>query len=69
MARSHAVWIVMAYHDYPIAAFTVKHELRSWLEQQNQAAIKRNCEIYRLHDGDCSCDDQIKKVEIEEILK
>lgn len=37
MARSHAVWVVATGNDQggrPVAAFTVKHELASWLEMQ-----------------------------------
>lgn len=35
MARSHAIWVVTSELTYvggpPVAAFTVKHELASWL--------------------------------------
>jgi hypothetical protein len=55
--------------DYPIAAFTVKHELRSWLKKRNRAALEKDCQIYRLHDGDCECHGRITAVDIEEILK
>ena len=33
MARSQTIWLVMQA-GLPVAAFTVKHELASWLEMQ-----------------------------------
>lgn len=36
MPRSHAIWVVTTElscpNDPPVAAFTVRHELESWLE-------------------------------------
>jgi len=34
MARSHAIWVVLNELEprWPVAAFTVKHELVKWLE-------------------------------------
>lgn len=39
MARAHSIWIVRditdGYRRDPIGAFTVKHELISWLERED----------------------------------
>jgi hypothetical protein len=35
VARSHAVWVVTSeLYPWPSAAFTVKHELKTWLKAQ-----------------------------------
>lgn len=40
MARSHAVWVVTSeLVSWPLAAFTVKHELTTWLEYQPQPIL------------------------------
>ena len=48
MARSYSVWVVMGLHA-PIATFTVKHELETWLERLVTAS-KTNT-VYRFRDG------------------
>ena len=34
MARAHAIWILTESTFYPVAAFTVKHELVTFLDKQ-----------------------------------
>lgn len=54
MARSHAVWVLMqvdrtANLGLPVAAFTVKHELMTWLDRNRwQWSVLR---LYRMLDG------------------
>jgi hypothetical protein len=50
MARAHAVWVVMDKDKFPIAAFTVKHELVTWIERQFMGALA-HCVIWKLPDG------------------
>jgi hypothetical protein len=45
MARSSYVYVVML-DDKPVAGFTVKHEMKSWLEDQEDEFV-----IWRLKDG------------------
>lgn len=45
MARSSYVYVVMD-HDTPVAGFTVKHELKTWLERQDE-----DYTVFRLSDG------------------
>lgn len=51
MARSHSVWVV-THRDpstaHPIAAFTVKHELKTWLTRRRKLPLVW---VYRLGDG------------------
>jgi hypothetical protein len=36
MARSHVIWVVISeLYPWPMAAFTVKHELKGWLKAQD----------------------------------
>lgn len=52
MARAHSVWIVSpASFDNPIAAFTVKHELITWLTRMNAEGSYTDALIHVLHDG------------------
>jgi hypothetical protein len=48
VARSSYIWVVQR-HDALAAAFTVKHEMISWLEQQN--AIDSGWWVIRMPDG------------------
>ncbi len=58
MARSHAIWLVMyisrpvASVIFPVAAFTYKHEMRSWLEQHLSKDIRCYYGVWRIPDGD-----------------
>jgi hypothetical protein len=46
MARSTYVYVILN-HDIPVAGFTVKHEMMTWLERHQGRFV-----IYRLSDGD-----------------
>ncbi len=46
MARSSYIWLVMSKTRVPVAAFTVKHELESFLDKNG-----RDMQIFRLRDG------------------
>jgi hypothetical protein len=53
MARAQAVWVVLRTRDgfqiYGVAgAFTVKHELRTWLSKQPRPELLR---IFKTGDG------------------
>jgi hypothetical protein len=49
MPRSNAIWVVMRLHSaIPVAAFTVKHELITWLDRNNTACQHR---VFRLLDN------------------
>jgi len=53
MARSHAIWLVCAYageSKIPVAAFTVKHELQSWLDKRFKGD-KNQLQIFRMIDN------------------
>lgn len=41
MARSHAVWVVYDKHYLVVAAFTVKHELLTWLDKNRDHTFER----------------------------
>jgi hypothetical protein len=46
MARSSYIWLVMSKQRVPLVAFTVKHELESFLNQHG-----RDVQIFRIRDG------------------
>lgn len=48
MARSEYIYLV-SWSGVPFGAFTVKHELRTWLERQDKPG---DYVLYRLRDGD-----------------
>lgn len=42
MSRSRYIWVVIADEDEgddPIAAFTVKHEVRAWLDREPRGLV------------------------------
>lgn len=41
MARASYIWIVLNSLGRPMAAFTVKHELQTWLEQRTSGTAWR----------------------------
>lgn len=47
MARAHSVWLIIV-NDKPTKAFTVKHEAKTWLEENTGWNIYR---IWKLPDG------------------
>lgn len=49
MARSHYVYVCTINH-HPVAAFTVKHELKTWVEREF-SKVPTNLRIERLPDG------------------
>lgn len=51
MARAHSIWVVTSEGGrLPIAAFTVKHELQSWLDKRDPFSLPVAF-VFRLHDG------------------
>jgi hypothetical protein len=50
MARAHSIHIVTVAGD-PVAAFTVKHELQTYLQRHHKKAGK-GLRIIRIHDGE-----------------
>ena len=55
MARSDYIYLVrsgdlLSQGAVPVAAFTVKRELRAWLLARPDETL-RELEVYRLHDG------------------
>jgi len=48
MARAEALWVVSGNHGELLAAFTVKHELRTWLARQPE---DRPLRVQRIVDG------------------
>lgn len=48
MARAGYIWIVLDVYGVPLKAFTVKRELRRWLDT---LAFLGNITVYRLPDG------------------
>lgn len=72
MARSHAVWLVTRNNE-PFMAFTVKHELMSFLETRPYGW--NFWSVYRLPDGDYRYDDspeagkqRVRKYDVYELL-
>jgi len=53
MARSSYIYVVSStIHQQPLAGFTVKHELVSWLQRRaRDEPIRAPVSIYRLRDG------------------
>jgi hypothetical protein len=49
VARSNVVWL-LTYLNEPVAAFTVKHELISWLAEEENREW-HNMQLYRMKDG------------------
>lgn len=50
MARSTAVWVVLSDDPDPLATFTVKHEMKSWLEREHSGDLER-LKILKMPDG------------------
>jgi len=48
MARSTYIYIIIDSLDFPIGAFTVKHEAQAWWDQYGDSSYQ----AYRLKDGD-----------------
>lgn len=52
MARSTCVYVVVGSDDVPIAGFTVKHELITWLgRRQDEEYLVTNGRVWRCGDG------------------
>lgn len=60
MPRSHAIWVVIdtARPMPPIAAFTVKGELREWLSKQTKLALVR-IRVFRYENTMINCGGKI----------
>ena len=67
MARSTTIWVIQStVTDEPFAAFTVKHELKTWLEErEHQVAGFR---LFRVPDGLHHDPAHTKEIQISEIL-
>jgi hypothetical protein len=67
MARAHSIYLVVWY-DYDgvdvKAAFTVKHEMVTWLRKQSPRSLE-GCGVECLPDGR---DGETKRFRIEELL-
>jgi hypothetical protein len=50
MARSNNIYVVLL-SSRPVAAFTVKHECRTWLHNKWDGRCPTNVEVLRLRDG------------------
>jgi hypothetical protein len=50
----------------PLAAFTVKHELITWIKRLQSTD---HLEIFRLHDNPLADYDKITRLSVEELLK
>lgn len=46
MARSSYIWVVLSPTSMPVGAFTVKHELESFLDRTS-----RDVRLFRIRDG------------------
>ena len=51
MARAHTIWLVVSDRLGPLKAFTVKHELKTWLDKQ-PGYMKIFWSIWSLPDGE-----------------
>lgn len=53
MARAYTIWIVQAYGgcSTPLAAFTVKHELVTFLQGKTRGKLDELV-VWRMRDGD-----------------
>jgi len=52
MARAHSVFIVRNVHGRIIGAWTVKHELVTWLEAFCRETFESDHEVIRMRDGE-----------------
>lgn len=55
MARADYIWIVQSVGGDVVAAFTVKHELASWLDRRNARSPRTHDEmvgVTRVRDAD-----------------
>lgn len=50
MARSTAIWVVLGDDPDPLAAFTVKHEMKRWLEREHPDD-REGLRILKMPDG------------------
>lgn len=50
MSRSTSIWLVVDETAHPVAAFTVKHELSTWLAKRS-AELARCWWVYRMSDN------------------
>lgn len=48
MARSVTIWLVTGSESEPLAAFTVKHELVTWLERWQMR--EDDCTVWKMAD-------------------
>jgi hypothetical protein len=69
MARSEYVYVVMKSSPFgvggrPVAAFTVKHELRSWTQKQASPEFLR---FYRLPDNPRPSSPPMKEMTLKEV--
>lgn len=66
MARAHSIWIVRniedGYRRDPIGAFTVKHELVTWLEREDTDPYGLTITVVR--DGNLKYSDPMSKWEV-----
>lgn len=66
MARAHSIWIVRniedGYRRDPIGAFTVKHELVTWLERDDTDTYGLTITIVR--DGNLTYGDTLEKWQV-----
>jgi hypothetical protein len=52
VARSHSVYVVSRPDSWePVAAFTVKHELDSWLAREQEHFPRCEQIVHRMRDG------------------
>lgn len=50
MARATTIWVIQStVTDEPFAAFTVKHELKTWLNQRRHQIV--GFRLFRVPDG------------------
>jgi hypothetical protein len=64
MARAVYLYVVMGLHPLPIAVFTVKHEMVTWLKRQSRGPVR----VYRYKDGAYG-EEVITEMDVEELLK
>jgi len=50
MARSNVIWLVTDKSRLPLGAFTVKHELVTWLGKQLPSDVG-GCTVWKIPDG------------------
>jgi hypothetical protein len=67
MARAHSIWVVVD-GGVPVAAFTVKHELVTWLNRYGPDA-RSYFKLYKIRDGIGWPDSQsMIRVELNEVI-